>query len=139
LLSCDLIFTTKVQTTARALGYHLEVVGDVMKAKIAIGTLHPHVIFVDLTAKNLSASDSLADCIKLAGPDVWFVAFGPHVEKAALAKAKAAGCQVVLPRSKFAQDLPQLIQFYYSQCPAEASGDTLSGSLNAQVDSLSSG
>jgi hypothetical protein len=119
LLCSDLIFTTKVRGTAQALGYHLEVIGDVFKAKSAIGALHPRVIFIDLTAGKLSAPDSLSDYIKLAGPDVWFVAFGPHVEKESLAKAKAAGCQVVLPRSKFADDLPALMQFYYSQRPGE--------------------
>ena len=102
LLSRDLIFTTKIQGTAKALGYHLEVIGDVLRAKSAIGMLHPHVIFIDLTAGKLSAPDAVSDYVKLAGPDVWLVAFGPHVEEEALAKAKAAGCQVVLPRSKFA-------------------------------------
>ena len=44
-------------------------------------------------------------------------AFGPHVESEALARAKAAGCHVVLPRSKFAGDLPRLLQLYFSQLP----------------------
>jgi hypothetical protein len=56
---------------------------------------------------------------KLAGPDVWFVAFGPHVDEEALAAAKAAGCQVVLPRSKFASDLPRLMRWYFSQRPGD--------------------
>jgi hypothetical protein len=119
LLCCDLIFTTKIQSTARALGYHLEVIGDVFKAKSAILARHPQVIFVDLTAGKLSVPESLCELIKLAGPDVWFVAFGPHVEKDSLANAKAAGCQVVLPRSKFADNLPALMRFYYSQRPGE--------------------
>ena len=50
LLCCDLIFTSKVQGTAQALGYHLEVIGDLLSAKAAIETLHPQVIFIDLTA-----------------------------------------------------------------------------------------
>ena len=123
LLCRDLIFTTKVQGTAQALGYHLEVIGDVSKAKSAIGRLHPQVIFVDLTAGNLSDPGSLSDYIKLAGPDVWLVAFGPHVEKEALARAKAAGCQVVLPRSKFAEDLPRLMRSYYNFRPERQSSD----------------
>src|SRR5215470_4956714 len=80
LLCSDLIFTTKVKGTAQALGYDLEIVGDVFRAKSAIGTLHPRVIFIDLTAGKLSAPESLREYIRLAGPDVWFVAFGPHVE-----------------------------------------------------------
>ena len=55
------IFTTKIQSTARALGYHLEVIGDVFKAKSAILARHPQVIFVDLTAGKLSAPESLCE------------------------------------------------------------------------------
>jgi hypothetical protein len=120
LLSRDLIFTSKIQGTAKALGYQLEVIGDLPRAKSAIGMLHPYVIFIDLTAGNLSSSDAIRDYVKLAGPDVWLVAFGPHVEEEALANAKAAGCQVVLPRSKFADRLPTLMQSYYGHRPGES-------------------
>jgi hypothetical protein len=121
LLCRDLIFTTKVAGTAKALGYHVQVVGDARSAQSAIVTLRPQVIFIDLTSGELVASEALRDYFKLAGPDVWFVAFGPHVEEEALASAKAAGCQVVLPRSKFAGDLPKLMQSYFSRRPGDAS------------------
>ena len=117
LLCSDLIFTIKVKGTAQALGYNLEIIGDVFRAKSAIETLHPRVIFIDLAAGKLSAPESLREYVRLAGPDVWFVAFGSHVEKETLAEAKAAGCQVVLPRSKFAANLPALMQMYYCQSP----------------------
>jgi hypothetical protein len=78
------------------------------------------VIFIDLTAGKLSSPDAVSDYVKLAGPDVWFVAFGPHVEEEALANAKIAGCQVVLPRSKFADRLPTLMQSYYGRRPGES-------------------
>jgi hypothetical protein len=117
LLCRDLIFTTKVQGTAQALGYRIEVISDVMRAQAAIETLLPRVVFIDLTAGELSSPAAMNGYLKLAGSDVWLVAFGPHVEEQALAQAKAAGCQVVLPRSKFAGNLPKLIQFYYSRSP----------------------
>jgi hypothetical protein len=121
LLSRDLIFTTKVLGTAQSLGYHIQVAGDIQSAHLAIERLCPQVVFVDLTAGELVAHESLSDYLKLAGPDVWFVAFGPHVDEAALATAKLAGCQVVLPRSKFASDLPRLMQLYFSRRPSDRS------------------
>jgi hypothetical protein len=117
LLCRDLIFTTKIQGTARALDYRIEVIGDVAKAKVGIESLHPRVVLIDLTAGDLSTSAAISEYLALAGPETWLVAFGPHVEALALAEAKAAGCQVVLPRSKFAGDLPTLLQFYFSQRP----------------------
>lgn len=120
LLCRDLIFTTKVKGTAEALGYHIQVAGDVRTAQSAIESLCPQVVFIDLTAGEIASSQSLSSYFKLAGPDVWFVAFGPHVEEEALVAAKAAGCQVVLPRSKFAGDLPRLLQSYFSRRPSES-------------------
>jgi hypothetical protein len=120
LLCSDLIFTTKIKGTAHALGYNLEIIADVFRAKSAIETLYPRVIFIDLAAGKLSAPESLREYIRLAGPDVWFVAFGSHVEKETLAEAKAAGCQVVLSRSKFAANLPALMQIYYDKRPGES-------------------
>lgn len=117
LLCRDLIFTTKVLGTAQSLGYRIEVISDVVRAQAAIETLHPRVVFIDLTAGELSSPAAMNGYLKVAGSDVWFVAFGPHVEEEALAQANAAGCQVVLPRSKFAGNLPKLIQSYFSRRP----------------------
>jgi hypothetical protein len=119
LLCRDLIFITKVTGTAQALGYQIYVAGDIRSAQLAIERLCPRVIFIDLTAGDLAAVPALSEYLKLAGPDVWFVAFGPHVEEEALAAAKAAGCQAVLPRSKFAGDLPRLMQCYFSRRPGD--------------------
>ena len=121
LLSRDLIFTTKIQGTAQALGYRVEVIGDLVQARSKIETLRPQVIFVDLTAGELSAPLAIAEYARLAGPDVWLIAFGSHVDREALLGAKAAGCQNALPRSKFAGDLPALLQFYFTRRPQENS------------------
>jgi hypothetical protein len=114
LLSRDLIFTTKVTETAAALGYRIEVADDQMRADTLIQTAQPRVVFVDLTAGKMTSQGALKTYLELASPDVWFVAFGPHVEADTLAAAKAVGCHVVLPRSKFAAELPELLRRYFS-------------------------
>jgi len=40
------------------------------------------------------------------------VAYGSHVDKARLDAARAAGCDEVLPRSKFSAELPDLLRRY---------------------------
>jgi hypothetical protein len=115
LISRDLIFTTKVKGTAAALGYRLQVAGEPSLIRSFIVTSRPRVVFVDLTAGELVAPGALSVYLKLAGPDVWFVAFGPHVEAEALAAAKAAGCHAVLTRSKFSAELPELIRHYFGR------------------------
>lgn len=109
LLSRDLIFTSKVTGTARALGHRIVTVGDAEAAGAAIRRQRPRVVFVDLAAGDLVAPASLRELRSLAGPEVPFVAFGSHVETGALAAAAEAGCDPVLPRSRFVGLLPELI------------------------------
>jgi hypothetical protein len=115
LLCHDLIFTTKIRGTAEALRYRILVASDESRVMSLIQRWHPRVVFVDLTAGEVAAPGALIAYQKLAGPDVWFVAFGPHVEADALAAAKTAGCQVVMPRSKFSAELPDLLRRFLNQ------------------------
>jgi hypothetical protein len=57
------------------------------------------VVIVDL-ARHAGAVGAL----RAALPDAWIVAFGPHVEEEAAATARAAGADVVWPRSRFFRD-----------------------------------
>jgi hypothetical protein len=114
LLCRDLIFTTKVTGTAAELGYLILVASAEPQVKFMIETCRPRVVFVDLTAGEMATPDALNAYLELAGPNVRFVAFGPHVEADTLAAAKAAGCHLVMPRSKFVAELPDLMRRYFS-------------------------
>jgi hypothetical protein len=113
LLSRDLIFTSKVTGTARSLGYRVLVAGHVEPAATMIALWRPCVVFVDLGAGDLVSPEALLGYQSLAGPGTAFVAFGSHVDTEALEIARAAGCDPVLPRSKFAAELPELIKCYF--------------------------
>ena len=110
LLSRDLIFTSKVTGTARELGRRVMVAGDVALASAMIEQWRPRVLFVDLAAGDLAGAAAILAFRKLAGPSTPFVAFGSHVETRALDAARAAGCDPVLPRSRFSAELPELIR-----------------------------
>ena len=111
LLSRDLIFTSKVTGTARALGHQVMTAGHAALATVMIEQWHPRVVFVDLAAGDLAGPAALLAFQGLA-PGTPFVAFGSHVDTAALAAAAAAGCDPVLPRSRFSAELPELIRRY---------------------------
>ena len=113
LLSRDLIFTSKVTGTARSLGHRMLVAGNIEPAATMIAEWRPCVVFVDLTAGDLVSFESLLGYQKLSGPETHFVAFGSHVDTETLATARAVGCDPVLPRSKFAAELPDLIKRYF--------------------------
>jgi hypothetical protein len=109
LLTHDLIFTSKVIGTAQALGYRVLVAGSPLLAASMIEQYRPRVVFIDLAATDLAAPQMLRDYQKLTGSETVFIAFGSHVDADVLAAARAAGCDPVMPRSKFSAELPALI------------------------------
>ena len=114
LLSRDLIFTSKITGTAQALGHRVVVVGGVALARGILERWAPVVVFVDLAAGDLVASPALLQYREAAPPGTPFVAFGSHVDLESLADAKAAGCDPVLPRSRFTTELPDLIRRHFA-------------------------
>jgi hypothetical protein len=116
-----LIFTAKVKGTAGELGYQLLVSGDVGSARSVIAASRPRAVFIDLTAGAVALPTAMIGYRELASRETWFVAFGPHVEAETLAAAKAAGCHLVLPRSRFAAELPAILKRCYSK-PANDNG-----------------
>ena len=122
LLGRDLIFTSKVTGTARALGRRVYVAGSVSLATKMIGQWSPVVVFVDLSATDLASPESLLALRSLA-PSTPFIAFGSHVDTASLAAASAAGCAEVMPRSRFTNELPALIRRHLGEATPETASD----------------
>lgn len=116
----DLMFTAKVTGTAGDLGYRMRVAGNIGTTRALIEELRPRLILVDLAAGELATPQALSDYRRLAGPSAWIVAVGPHVDADRLAEARAAGCQLALPRSKFSADLPALLQRCFDLGPPDA-------------------
>jgi len=115
LLSRDLIFTSKITGTAAALGHRVIVAGNVAFASAILGAWTPKVVLVDLGAGDLVASPAILRYREIAPPGTPFLAFGSHVDVAALAVAAAAGCDPVMPRSRFTKELPALIRRYFGE------------------------
>ena len=105
LLSDDLIFTSRIVGTARALGLEIKPARNSAALRAAAATLAPACILIDLQNPGLNIAD-LVDNLK-AGGKPFLVGYGSHVDTATLKAARDAGCDVVLPRSKFVEDLAE--------------------------------
>jgi DNA-binding NarL/FixJ family response regulator len=107
-LTSDLMFSSRVVGAARALGVPLQLVADpaVLPEKI---TAACRLVLVDLTLDTLNLSAAIT-AIRAAAPQARVVAYGPHVDHAALADAGQAGCDQVLSRGKFDQDYAKLLR-----------------------------
>lgn len=124
LLTRDLIFTSKVTGTARALGFEVAVAGNTALAMSLLKQQRPRVVYLDLAAGSLTAPAAIAEFRKAASAGTRIVAFGSHIDADALVAARAAGCDEVMPRSKFSAELAHLIARHFSgNVPSAGQGD----------------
>jgi hypothetical protein len=109
----DLFFLAKITETARKLGVKVEFVKtekDVFDRMGQNGNDKPTLIIVDLNnvnAKPLTVIPKLKSKLKKETNIIGFVS---HVQGELKLKATEAGCDVVLPRSAFSQNLAQLLR-----------------------------
>ena len=109
----DLFFLAKITETARKLGVKVEFVKtekDVFERMGEEGNDKPSLIIVDLNnlnAKPLTVIPKLKSKLK---KDTNILGFVSHVQGVLKLKATEAGCDVVLPRSAFSQNLAQLLR-----------------------------
>ena len=101
LLCRDLMFLSKVTATARAAGVAVQVVRDPTMLP-AVGTR----LFVDLNQEG--ALEAAAAWKGQTGGQV--VGFVSHVDTEAINRAKQAGLDQALPRSRFTADLERLLR-----------------------------
>jgi CheY-like chemotaxis protein len=107
LLSDDLIFTSRITGTARALGLTLRPARSVDMLHALAGQQTPRCVLVDLSHPGLVITDLIRHLHALGSPAPYVVAYGSHVDTATLRTAREAGCDVVWPRSKFVEELAQ--------------------------------
>ena len=102
----DLFFQMKLAETAKQLGVEVKVAanGDALM-NLMEGA--PKLVIVDLNSRNqpLQAVEKL----RQASKDVRVVGFLSHVQTELAAQAQAAGCDEVLPRSSFTQNLAAML------------------------------
>ena len=109
----DLFFLAKIQETARKINVKVEFVKtekDVFERMGQNGNGKPTLIIVDLNnlnAKPLTVIPKLKSKLKKETNIIGFVS---HVQGELKMKATEAGCDMVLPRSAFSQNLAQLLR-----------------------------
>lgn len=106
LLCDDLMFTSRVTGTARDLGFRIRTVRSANELKERATSNGARCVILDLGLPGLDVSDLLICLRQECIPMPFIVGYGSHVDAATLHAARAAGCDVVLPRSKFVTELP---------------------------------
>ena len=104
LLCDDLIFTSRITGTARALGLTMRCAKTADVLLDFARQTPPRCVIIDVHAPGLAIDELVRDLCALK-PKPFIVGYGSHVEAATLKKARDAGCDIVWPRSKFAEEL----------------------------------
>ncbi|MCZ2343376.1 MAG: response regulator [Bacteroidales bacterium] len=106
LMICDdLIFTSRVTATARAHGQTVKTARSPAVAERLLAEEMPSCVLIDLHTPELDLTAFLARLREHGQPAIRIVAYGSHVAKERLQTAREAGCDLVLPRSQFVQQL----------------------------------
>lgn len=102
----DLFFQMKVAETAKQVGVNLKVAanGDALLKSLELA---PKLVLVDLNARG-NPVEAVAQ-LRAAGHNTRVVAFLSHVQRDLAERARAAGCDDVLPRSSFTQNLAAIL------------------------------
>src|SRR5271154_5319254 len=122
----DLFFLSKIQETGRKMNVKVEFVKnekELAERMKATGVEHPSLIIFDLNnvnAKPLTLIPRLKSKLKKATSIIGFLS---HVQGDLKQKAHEAGCDMVLPRSAFSQNLPQLLRRHGAPEPDSSAAD----------------
>jgi len=110
----DLIFATKIHSTAQALGLVCRPARDASALRKRLdrvddGKANDEVlaVIVDMTIGD--AASELIRTAKEHAPGLAVVAFAPHVEVQQLEEARQSGADRVMPRGAFSAQLPDLL------------------------------
>ncbi len=106
-LGADLFFLSRIEGMARRLGLPFASARTPDELDARLGLVGPGLVLVDLSTPGLEVAEAVA-IARAHGATV--VAFGPHRDVAARARALAAGCDEWLPNSKLMAELPELLR-----------------------------
>jgi CheY-like chemotaxis protein len=109
----DLFFQAKLVETAKQVGVELRTctTPDALVSEIAAS--RPRLVIVDLNAR--SNPLEAVERVRADSAQIPLIGFLSHVQVELAERARAAGCQDVMPRSKFTRDLATILRQVKSQ------------------------
>ena len=114
MLCDDLIFFSRVSGAARAAGLSVRMVRTAADLVAAARTSPPAGVILDVHNPGLDLPALLAELKQICPAMPRVTAYGSHVEAAVLRAARQAGCDRVLPRSQFVEELETKIAEWLS-------------------------
>ena len=108
LLSGDLFFTSKITGTAQAVGLRMDVRVSIPEDIPGPAAGGYRLVIIDLAQPSIVPAEVIARLSATDRPNV--IAYGSHVATATLQAARDAGCDEVMPRSRFSSELAEILK-----------------------------
>ena len=117
LLCDDLIFSSRITGTARAQGLTILTANSLDTLRELVRRQPPACVLLDLHFPGLDLSELLTFLHDTCPTMPRVVGYGSHVDAPRLRAAREAGCDVVLPRSAFVEQLSTELSAWFSPAP----------------------
>lgn len=116
----DLIFFSRISGAARAVGLSVRQAKTAADLLACARQVAPGGVIIDLQNPGLDLPGLLAELRAVCPAMPRVTAYGSHVEADVLRAARQAGCDRVMPRSQFAEELEGAIAGWLTPptCPA---------------------
>ncbi len=114
ILSDDLVFVSRIAATAQAAGLAVRQARTSAELIALAAKNPPSGVILDLQNPGLDLSALLIELRTVCPVLPRVTAYGSHVETELLRAAREAGCDLVLPRSKFVRELDSQIETWLS-------------------------
>ena len=108
-VSDDVFFWARVQGSARAAGREAVRIGDEAAMDAAFREGGVAQVIADLGSRSVDVAAWVGRW-KGVSPPPRLIAYGSHVDEGALAAARAAGFDEVMPNSRFNRELARILQ-----------------------------
>ena len=106
----DFFFQSKLAETARLAGVELKMTNSNYALILAAAENPAATLLLDLNARGKPLDALAALRNHSAAPARRVIAFLSHVQTELAEQARAAGCDEVMPRSKFTMELPRILR-----------------------------
>ncbi len=119
----DVFFLAKVRETAKGIGVRV-IIPDPGRGILSITESQPQAIILDLNLRNAPAVEWIRTLKgDPATRHIPIVGFVSHVQTDLIAAARAEGCDLVLARSAFSQQLPDILRRFSGDTAGKPSAD----------------
>jgi glycine oxidase len=105
----DILFRSRIDAVAQALGNDVAYASDLEQALRRCGEIGPTIVLVDLSDTAFPAAETGVK-IRAVAPEARLIGFASHVDLKALNAARSAGFDLTLSRSEFIRRLQELLK-----------------------------